>query len=144
MLFSPSPASSPCLHSPYHGHRSFTDLHTILDHLSNEIHLLHLHHTQVSFLNEDYDKGLNIDSTSSIHCSLSTVSLDDHPHYDALSYVSGDASEVSHISLDSMTIPSPPTFTKRFAQVQHTTCTYLSMHCASIRETSLTALDRSS
>jgi len=124
-------------------HRHPTDLYTTLDYARNEIRLLHLHPSQVNFLDEGYEDGCETDDALDIHCSFGIVSLNDHPQYDALSYVWGDASEVCHISLDGKTIPVTANLYGALCQVRHTTTTYGSMHCVSIRATCLSAFSRS-
>ncbi|KAF3038977.1 hypothetical protein E8E12_002657 [Didymella heteroderae] len=96
--------------------RQTPDLYAPLDYEKREIRLLHFHHPQVGFLDEGYDEGTDIDSTSELHCSFSIVSLDDDPQYDALSYVWGDTSEACHINLDGMTISVTANLHKALSQ----------------------------
>lgn len=104
-------------------HHHPTYPYTILNHARKEIRLLHFHDSQASFLDEGYHEGIENDSASDIHCSFSVVSLDDNPHYDALSYVWGDATDVCHISLDGITFPVTANLYEALSQVRHTTTT---------------------
>lgn len=71
-----------------------------LDKYKRQIRLLHLHSLVDGLLSNTHDPGYNARGANDIYCTFSVASLDDPPSYDALSYVWGDAKEVSEIILD--------------------------------------------